>query len=110
MGAVRRKHPCIIGALMATAVLIGVDLGTHSAKGCVFDRGGRCLDVAEVPYRYDVPHRGWAEIDAEAWWRATCEILRRFAAAAGPSAVAAIGVTGQAPTLLAVDADGHPVR
>ncbi len=95
---------------MATSALIGVDLGTHAAKGCVFDRDGHRLAAAEVPYRYDAPQRGWAEIDAAVWWRATREILSALAAAAGGAAVEAIGVTGQAPTLLAVDADGRPVR
>lgn len=95
---------------MATRVLLGVDIGTSSAKGAAFDRSGRCLATAEIAYRHSVPRPGWAEADAEEWWRATREILRRLVDVTGRGAVDAVGVTGQAPTLVAVDADGRAVR
>ena len=44
------------------------------------------------------------------WWRATREILRRLVDVTVRGAVDAVGVTGQAPTLVAVDAAGWPVR
>jgi xylulokinase len=52
---------------------------------------------------------GWAEADADTWWVAARDVLRQLVAAVGRDAVAAVGVTGQAPTLLAVDAAGHPL-
>ncbi len=95
---------------MATRVLLGVDIGTSSAKGAAFDRAGRCLGAAEVAYRHAAPRPGWAEADPEEWWRAAADILRRLVAVAGRGAVDGVGITGQAPTLLAVDAEGRPVR
>lgn len=95
---------------MPPRVLLGVDLGTSAAKGAAFDLAGRCLATEDAAYRYAVPEPGWAEADAEAWWRAARDILRRLTAAVGRDAVEAVAVTGQAPTLLAVDADGHPLR
>jgi len=95
---------------MATSVLVGVDIGTSSAKGAAYDVDGRSLAVAEIAYRHEAPRRGWAEADAEAWWAATCRILRSLADAVRPARIDGVAVTGQAPTLLAVDASGRPLR
>ena len=43
---------------MATSVLIGVDIGTSSAKGAAYDPDGRCLGTTEIAYRLrDAPPR-----------------------------------------------------
>ena len=97
-------------ARMAIGSLLGLDLGTHSAKGCAFDADGHVLAKAEIPYEYDAPARGMAEMDVERWWDATREILRSLTRAPGVSGVEAIGITGQAPTIIAVDAEGRPLR
>src|SRR5712691_8514952 len=95
---------------MATSVLVGVDIGTSAAKGAAYDVDGRSLAVAEIAYRHEAPRRGWAEADADAWWTATCRILRSLADAVRPSRIDGVAVTGQAPTLLVVDAAGRPLR
>ena len=100
---------CIIRAVMAPDVLIGVDLGTSSVKGVAIDVGGRCRALEEVECGYRSPRPGWAEADAEAWWDAARGIVRALVAAVGARSVAAVGVTGQAPTLLLVDAAGAPL-
>jgi len=93
---------------MTVRVLLGVDIGTTSAKGAAFDLDGRLLAQESIAYEHRVPAAGWAEADADSWWDAVRRILGTLAAAAG-GRVEAVGVTGQAPTLLAVDADGHPL-
>src|SRR4029077_13191920 len=95
---------------MSTSVLVGVDIGTSSAKGAAYDPDGRALGTVEIAYRHETPRRGWAEADATAWWRATCRILRSLADTVRPAQIDGVAVTGQAPTLLAVDASGRPVR
>src|SRR5688572_11455761 len=92
---------------MTARVLLGVDVGTTSAKGAAFDLDGRLLAEETIAYAHRVPAVGWAEADADSWWDAVCRILGALAAAGGR--VEAVGVTGQAPTLLAVDADGRPL-
>jgi len=99
----------IIAALMAASALLGVDLGTSSVKGVAFDLTGRALASREVRSGYTIPRPGWAEADADAWWRAVCGILRELTQTVGTRRVAAVGITGQAPTLLLVDRDGEPV-
>src|SRR4029453_11225134 len=93
---------------MTVRVLLGVDVGTTSAKGAAFDLEGRLLAQETIGYAHRAPAAGWAEADADAWWDAGRHLLGALAARAG-GRVEAVGVTGQAPTLLAVDADGHPL-
>lgn len=95
---------------MPSRVLLGIDLGTHSAKGAALDLEGRCVAASEIAYTHATPRAGWAEADADAWWAAARTILRSLTGAVGADAVEAVGITGQAPTLLLVDVDGRPVR
>jgi xylulokinase len=96
---------------MADRLLLGIDLGTSSAKAGLFRTAGQRVASAEVPYHYRVPHSGWAEMDAEIWWDVTCRLIGAVLAEAGarPEWIAGIGISGQAPTLLPVDAAGHPL-
>lgn len=95
-----------------TELLVGLDIGTTGAKAIVSDRHGRMLAQAgeEYPTRY--PQPGWAEQDPEAWWLATRHLLNKVLTAPGVTAqhVAAVGVSCQAPSLVAVDAQGAPVH
>ena len=95
---------------LRSRVVVGLDLGASAARAAAFDLSGRCLAAAEAAYRHAVPHPGWAEADPESWWRATRDLLRRIGSAIGRDSVEAVAITGEAPTLLAVDAQGHPLR
>jgi len=96
---------------MAAALLLGIDIGTTGAKAIVCDSDGVMLAQASEEYPTLYAQPGWAEQDPDAWWRATCHVLRTIFDRAGiaPEAIAAIGVSCQAPTLVAVDAAGLPV-
>jgi len=56
------------------------------------------------------PAPGWAEADPERWWDAVKVVCARVLAQVSRDEVLAVGVTGQAPTAVLVDAAGHPVR
>jgi xylulokinase len=92
-------------------LLIGLDVGTTSVKAGVFDGSGRQIGVAGREYRIDHPGPDRAEIDAEVYWTASLAAIREalFAAAADPTQVAALGVSSQGETVLAVDDHGRPV-
>ncbi|MCS6826601.1 MAG: FGGY-family carbohydrate kinase [Caldilinea sp.] len=96
---------------MVTEALLGVDIGTTAAKAILCDRNGTLLAQAGEEYPTAFPQPGWAEQDPEAWWRATCHVVRRVLEVAQlpAQAVAGVGVSCQAPTLAAVDATGHPL-
>lgn len=97
---------------MNAPLLLGIDIGTTGAKAVLCDATGRILAQAGQEYPTRFPHPNWAEQNPDAWWQATCAIVRRVLAAAGPGRlpeIAAILVSSQAPTLVAVDRSGQPV-
>src|SRR5260370_26733517 len=94
---------------MSTSVLVGVDIGTSSAKGAAYDPDGRALGTVEIAYRHETPRRGWAEADATVWWRATCRILRSLADTVRPAQIDGVAVTRPAPPPLPGGASGRAV-
>ena len=57
--------------------VIGVDVGTYSAKGVLVNPSGRVVAERVVPYDLSIPRPGWAEHDADAiWWSSLCTITR----------------------------------
>ena len=95
---------------MATSVVVGVDIGTSSAKGAAYDLDGRCLGATEIAYRYETPRRGWAEADAGVWWRATCRILRALADTVRPAQIDGVAVHRAGPDAAAGGRRGRPLR
>ncbi len=89
--------------------LLGVDVGTTGVRAAVFDTNGRALAQASAECSYEAPFPGWAEADPEAWWRAVRSVIVRVAQRTPLDEVAAVGVTGQAPTLVLVDANGAAI-
>jgi len=93
-----------------TEVLLGLDIGTSSAKAVLATPGGELLASAERPHATARPRPGWVEHDAEgAWWEAVVSLCRELAAQ-GPWPPAAVCVSGLGPCVLAAGADGRPLR
>ena len=60
-----------------TQYVIGVDVGTYSAKGVLVDADGTVVAEHVVPYELSIPKPGWAEHDADAiWWSSLTTITR----------------------------------
>lgn len=91
-------------------LLLGIDIGTTGVRAAAFDTKGARVAEHAVPCPYDAPKPGWAELDPEAWWRAVRDACAAVAAEIDAAQVAAIGVTGQAPTVALLDADGRSLR
>jgi xylulokinase len=93
------------------SVLVGVDIGTTSVKAVLFDLHGIALVEASQEYPTLYPHPNWAEQDPEEWWRATCSTLQRLFVDEryGAHRVAAVGISCQAPSMVAVDREGRPL-
>ncbi|KAG2482942.1 hypothetical protein HYH03_018167 [Edaphochlamys debaryana] len=92
--------------------VIGVDGGTESLRAAVFDLEGRILGSHAVPYDTQYPHPGWAEQRPGDWWGALGGAVRGALAASGvaPGAVAALCVDTTCCTVVALGADGEPLR
>jgi xylulokinase len=97
---------------MKRNLLLGIDVGTTSLKAVLCDADGAILAQASREYPTVYPLPNWAEQDPQEWWRAACAVLPLVLADAGADAraVAGIGVSGQAPSVVPVDASGVALR
>jgi xylulokinase len=90
--------------------LLGIDVGTTGVRAAVVTEGGRTLAEASEPCPPDTRVSGRAEADPEAWWVAIRAVLGRIGSRTPLSDIEGIGVVGQAPTAILVDANARPVR
>jgi FGGY-family pentulose kinase len=91
-------------------LLVGVDVGTGSARAGVLDMAGRLLGRAEEAIAMRRPDARVAEHDSDDIWRAVGRAVRGAleAAAAGPGDIAAIGFDATCSLVLRA-ADGGPL-
>jgi xylulokinase len=92
--------------------LMGIDLGTSSAKAVIVDEDGRLLVCVAQEYGVHTPHPGWAEQDPQAWFRAVLKTMRTALdeATVPPGQIAAIGLSGQMHGTVCLDAWGRVLR
>jgi xylulokinase len=89
--------------------LLGIDVGTTGVRVGALDENGRVLAEASEAWRHDAPRAGWAEADAESWWAAVTRACRSVVERVGADRIEAVGVVGQAPTAVLVDASCRPL-
>jgi xylulokinase len=93
-----------------TPLLVAVDVGTTGARAAAIDLSGRVVAEARRPYRTRAPQPGWAEQDPADWAAHAVSALAGLARRLPqPGRVAAIGLTGQCPTVAPIGADGNAV-
>lgn len=97
---------------MASQFIITVDVGTSSTKTSLWTEAGELVAHASSAYHLHRAEPLWAEIGADAWWRAVCETIKRVLTKSGvdPVSIAGIGVDGVGWTLIPVDVVGNPLR
>lgn len=54
--------------------VLGIDLGTSSLKGLVFDKGGKLIGSASADYPIENPNKGYSEQNPLSWIEA-CELV-----------------------------------
>jgi xylulokinase len=84
--------------------VIGLDIGTTSAKGIALDGDGNVVATAAEEYPLSTPQPGWAEQDPELWWAAAQRVLARL------PADLPIGLSGQMHGLVVLDEHGEVLR
>jgi ribulokinase len=94
------------------AYLLGVDGGTESIRAIVFDLDGRPRGSHASAYQTRFPNPGWAEQNPDDWWRSMGEATRGALAAGGiaPDQVIAMALDSTCCSVVAVDAEGKPLR
>lgn len=91
---------------------LGIDIGTTGVKAAVFDSAGAPCGTGLAEYTLETPQPDIVELDAGIYWRSVREALRQAleASRVDPAQIRSLAVTGQAETLIMVDADGKPLR
>lgn len=87
---------------------LGIDLGTTNLKAALYDEELRPIDSESVPVRY-VRSDGFVEFDANACFEQLIELLAALTRRQGITELSAVALTGQAETLILLDADGQPI-
>jgi ribulokinase len=97
---------------MTEPLFLGVDVGTQSLRAALFTSRGRAMAIASSPLQTSFPQPTWAEQHPDDWWHALCQAVPACLAQAGASAdqVAALAIDATSCTVLAVDANGVPLR
>jgi xylulokinase len=93
-------------------LLLGIDIGTTSAKAALFSDDGVLLSAQQAEYPLHHVQAGWVEQEPDDWWRAASQAIRMALSDVPHAAdrMAGIAVSAQAPTLLPLDASLHPLR
>jgi xylulokinase len=84
--------------------VIGLDIGTTSAKGIALDAEGRVVAGATEEYPLSTPQPGWSEQDPELWWTAAQRVLAQLPAGQP------LGLSGQMHGLVVLDEHGEVLR
>jgi xylulokinase len=87
------------------SVLVGLDVGTTSAKAIAITPEGDVVASAEEGYPLMTPHPGWSEQDPDDWVRASEKAL----AGVGVDALR-VGLSGQMHGLVCLDARDRVLR
>ena len=89
------------------SAVVGVDIGTTSAKAAAFEPDGTMHAVAERAYELREPHPGWAVQDPAAVLDAAQAVLEE--AVAGTPDVAGVACSTAMHGLVGLGSDGRPV-
>ena len=93
--------------------ILALDVGTQSVRALVFDLRGTLVAHARIPIEpYFSPQPGWAEQDAELYWRAIGDSCAALWAGgvARKDAIAGVALTTQRATIVVTDEAGTPLR
>ncbi len=91
---------------------LGLDMGTTGVKAAVFDNHGNMLGSGLTEYTLETPAPDIVELDAEIYWQSAKSSIAKAVGEAGIEAaqIRSLSITGQAETLIMVDADGKVLR
>jgi len=92
--------------------VIGIDMGTGSARAGVFDVTGKQLGFGTAPWSTTYPRPGWAEQDPHEWWRQTVSAVRAAVADAAidTTLIRAISMDATSCTVVFLDENDEITR
>ena len=92
-----------------TAYVVGADVGSSCLKAALVHPERGVVAIAEHAYPMHRPEPGWAQNDADDWYRALSRAVPEVLGAAGvsPGEVAALCLVGQRDIAVLLDQDGQ---
>jgi xylulokinase len=96
-------------------LFLGIDISTTGAKAVLIDAEGRLVSSANTPLELSTPRPLWSEQNPSDWWQGVANSIRQVLAQSSaqlklPSAVAAVGLTGQMHGLVLLGEKGEVLR
>jgi xylulokinase len=89
--------------------ILGIDIGTSSAKAILFDLAGNQVTIASQSYPLLTPEPGWVEQDPEAVWQALIRVLQDIVSQSNGYRILSLAIAAQAGSIIPVGLDGNPV-
>ncbi|GAA1217279.1 FGGY-family carbohydrate kinase [Rhodoglobus aureus] len=91
---------------------IGIDIGTTGTKAVLFDVEQGIIAQASRDATLFSEHAGYAEADTRQWYTNVVESIQEILStrAISPEKVVAISTSGMVPAVVALDANGVPLR
>ena len=90
--------------------ILGIDIGTSSAKAILFGLDGEEVASAVQSYPLLTPQPGWAEQDPEAVWEGLVRALREVVAQSRDWRILSLAIAAQAGSIIPADNNGDPVH
>ena len=90
-------------------LVIGLDVGTTGTKALVVDEAGRAVGSAYREYELTERAGGAVEQNAEDWWLAAVDTVRRATESVDKKQIGAISLSTQGASMLATDKGGAPL-
>jgi len=109
------RRPRAGGRVGGPRLVLGIDLGSSSAKAVLADEHGAIVARASTPQHVSRPRPGAAEQPASEWWEAVRALVaatwgaQSEAGRRGTAQLAGLCVNGHFPTLLLTDGSGRPL-
>lgn len=89
--------------------LLGLDVGTTGTKAILFSVSGEVVAQAYQGYPTQMPQVEFREQSPEDWWQAVCQVTKAVCAGKEEK-VAALSLSTQGGTMVAVDKEMKPLR
>ncbi|MBP7601799.1 MAG: hypothetical protein KA750_10650 [Thermoflexales bacterium] len=91
-------------------LFLGIDAGTTALKVGLFDENGIARAIDSEEYSLVTASADEVEIDPEIYWEACARVVRRVVTHAHGEEIAALAVSSQGETTIAVDDQGRALR
>jgi xylulokinase len=94
----------------SAGLALALDVGTSSLKGVLYALAdGHLIAESSASYSLQRPYPMWVEQQPSDWWAAVETVCKALCDRVPALHIRVVGLTGQVPTMVLVDRDGHAV-